>query len=76
MIYLVDVVVQINVDYKKEDYLLLKLFETQKLKGKLIYNYKLIYVKVVVVRSKPSRKNDTIEITDNLVIIYERVQIL
>jgi hypothetical protein len=73
MIYLVDVVVQINVDYKKEDYLLLKLFETQKLKGKLIYNYKLIYVKVVVVRSKPSRKNDTIEITDNLVIIYERV---
>jgi hypothetical protein len=73
MIYLVDVVVQINVDYKKEDYLLLKLFETQKLKEKLIYNYKLIYVKVVVVRSKPSCKNDTIEIIDNLVIIYERV---
>jgi hypothetical protein len=76
MIYLVDVVVQINVDYKKENYLLLKLFETQKLKEKLIYNYKLIYVKVVVVQSKPSRKNDTIEITDNLVIIYKRVQIL
>jgi hypothetical protein len=46
MICLIDVVVRRNVDYKKEEYLLLKLSKTQRLKEKLIYNYKPIYEKV------------------------------
>jgi hypothetical protein len=76
MICLVDVVVRRNVDYKKEEYLLSKLSETQRLKERLIYNYKPIYEKVGVVQSKPSHKNDVIEVADKLVITYELVQIL
>jgi hypothetical protein len=36
-----------------------------------MYKYKPIYEKVVVVRSKASLKNDTIDVIDKLGIIYE-----
>jgi hypothetical protein len=36
-----------------------------------MYKYKPIYEKVVVVRSKASLKNDTIDVIDKLDIIYK-----
>jgi hypothetical protein len=76
MICLADVVIRRNVGYKKEEYLLLKMPKTQRLKERLMYNYKLIYERVEVVQSKASRKNAIIDITDKLVVTYEPVQML
>jgi hypothetical protein len=67
MIYLADIVIQRNVGYKTKEYLLLKMPKNQRLKERLMYNYKLIYERVEVVQSKASRKNAIVDITDSFV---------
>jgi hypothetical protein len=47
-----------------------KISKTQRLKKRLIYNYKLICERIEVVRSKASRQNDAVDVTDNPVITY------